>query len=105
MSPVVMGIIGAVILALGFFTWKGPRLTGAIIWAFVTTVAVCCAYVMVGPGEFANRLLLIAIFSPFIWVAFQFWLYWNPSKWRVLSVMIGISAISTVIILLSDSPI
>ncbi|MEO1044559.1 MAG: hypothetical protein AAFX04_03880 [Pseudomonadota bacterium] len=105
MSPVVIGIIAAVVLALAFFTWKGPRLTGAIIWAFITTMAVCSAFVMIGPWGFADRVLIVALISPFIWVGLQFWLYWNPSKWRVLSVMIGISAISTAIILLSEPPV
>lgn len=105
MSTVMMGVIGAVVLALGFFTWKGPRLTGALIWSFVATLFITAAYNMVGPGEFADRVFLTAFLAPFIWVGFQFWLYWNPHRWHVLGLMMTLSVSSIAIILLSEPPV
>lgn len=105
MNPVMIGIGGAVILALGYFTWKRPRLTGALVWAFIATFFVSAAYNMAGPGEFTDRVFLAAFVSPFIWVGFQFWLYWDPGRWRVLGILIGLSVAGAAIIALSDPPV
>ncbi|MEL6934322.1 MAG: hypothetical protein AAFO17_14735 [Pseudomonadota bacterium] len=101
----MIGIGGVAILALGFSTWKRPRLTGALVWAFVASFFVSATYNMVGPGNFADRVFLTGFFSLFIWVGFQFWIYWDPSKWRVVGILIGITALSVATILLSDPPI
>ena len=105
MSPLMIGLASAGALTLGFFTWKGPRLTSALIWAFVATFFVCAAYNVVGPGDFANRVFLTGFLSPIIWVGFQFWIYWNPSHWRIPALLIALSVVGGLTVFLSDPPI
>ncbi|MEL7111134.1 MAG: hypothetical protein AAFX98_04585 [Pseudomonadota bacterium] len=105
MSPVVLGIGGTLFLGICYGTWRNPRLWGALIWSFVATFLLSCAYISIGPGDFADRAFFTTIIMPAVWVAFQFWIYWNPGRWTVTLILLAISVVSGAIIALSPPPI
>ncbi|MEM9667309.1 MAG: hypothetical protein AAF950_00160 [Pseudomonadota bacterium] len=102
MSPLILCVVGALILLIGFFTWKAPRLTSVIWWSLVTTIFVTAALLLALPGPFSEKALWITIFVPLIWVLFQFWCYWDGNKWRVAGGLIATSAISAIIVFSID---
>ncbi|MEO0974807.1 MAG: hypothetical protein AAFX85_17100 [Pseudomonadota bacterium] len=104
MSPVVLGVLAAVLLGLGVATWKAPRLTSALIWTFVGTMLISAALMKVFPGEFRGRVFSFALFMPVLWVGLQFWLYWDRSRWRPTLAVIGLSVVSAGVVVLTGAP-
>lgn len=98
MSPVFIGILGAIVIGLGMATWKAPRLTSVIFWSLIATIFVGAAGLLVLPGSFSDKGLWLTLAVPVIWAAFQFWTYWEEKAWRVPAGLIAISAVSAVIV-------
>ncbi|MEM6537039.1 MAG: hypothetical protein AAF668_04850 [Pseudomonadota bacterium] len=105
MSPTIIAAVLVAVALIGLFTWKSPRLAGALVWAFVAALLVTAAFDIVAPGPFADRVILSSVCIPIVWVGFQFWLYWDPIKWRVVSVLIALSGLSGVVIALAPPAI
>ncbi|MEL6277263.1 MAG: hypothetical protein AAFR28_00095 [Pseudomonadota bacterium] len=102
MSPLIIAGIIVSLLLLAAATWKAPRLTSSIIWALTATVFVCSALLMHAPGPFSQKALWITIAVPVIWVAFQFWTYWDGNKWRPAFGLLALSLIAGVVVFLSE---
>ena len=105
MSPVMIGVLGTVFVGICYGTWRNPRLWSALIWAFVATFLLTAAITVAFPADFAQKVFFLTIFMPLVWVGFQFWLYWNPGRWRVTLYLLGISLISGLIVAFSPSPV
>lgn len=101
MSPVIVGIMILVATALGVATWKAPRITSILVWSMLATLLTVSAITMNLPGDVVNKLVGLALFLPLIWVGFQFWCYWDRSKWRVAGGHIAICIICGVIVAMS----
>lgn len=89
-------------VALGFFSWKKPRLSSIIIWATVATVLLTSAALIVIPGEFRAKAVWLSLSVPITWVAFQYWCYWADSQWKVLLSLVAISLLSVAVIFSVD---
>ena len=105
MSPVVIGVLLAVVGGLGVATWKAPRLTSVIWWSFLAAILVSAALNITLPGAFRDKTLWLAFLVPFIWVGFQFWCYWDGRPARVALGLIGLSAASGLVVAFSDAPV
>ncbi|MEM7492466.1 MAG: hypothetical protein AAF296_03735 [Pseudomonadota bacterium] len=101
MSPLIIGIIVAVVIGIGISTWKAPRLTSVLFWAALATILIGSALIMNLPGVVSQNLLWLLIAFPFIWVGLQFWCYWDPSKWRVAGGMVTLCMLLSVIVFVS----
>ena len=100
---VTMGIVLAIVTALlAVCTAKAPRLTSVIWWAFAACILGCAALTVVLPWPLRERLLWFAFFLPFIWVALQFWCYWDGKPWRVTASLIAICITSSLVLWLSE---
>ena len=102
MSPVLIGILIAVLVGLAVATWKAPRLTSILIWAMVAAVLVSAAGALMAPGAVRERVLWTIMLFPVVWVALQFWCYWDQRKWRVVSGLLLMSAVSGVIVAITE---
>ncbi|MEL7201662.1 MAG: hypothetical protein AAFR27_11710, partial [Pseudomonadota bacterium] len=102
MSPVLIGVLVAVIAFIGFSTWKAPRLTSVIFWALAATIFFTAALLIKAPGPFSEKALWITIFVPVVWVIFQWWSYWDRKAWRVAAGLMIISIVSGAIVFLSE---
>ncbi|MEM8770804.1 MAG: hypothetical protein AAGD92_04045 [Pseudomonadota bacterium] len=102
MSPILIGVIVTVLIALAAATWKAPRLTSIILWSLVATIFVTAALLIKAPGQFSERALWLTLAVPIIWTAFQFWTYWDSNKWRVAFGLIAFSVVGGVIVFLSE---
>lgn len=102
MSPVVIGILAAVVIGLGVATWKAPRLTSVIVWSLVAAILASAALLLTLPGPFADVARWITLAVPLIWVGFQFWCYWHKKGWRVATGLIAVSLVSGLIIFVSE---
>ncbi|MEM7360245.1 MAG: hypothetical protein AAF431_14175 [Pseudomonadota bacterium] len=81
-SAIIAG--GVSLVLLGYFTYKAPRLTLVLIGSFIATVFVSAALLLILPGEFGEKAIWMALLVPIIWVALQFWCYWDQSAKRVV---------------------
>ena len=102
MSAITITLALTSTLALGFFSWKKPRLSSIIIWTMVASVLLTSAALIVIPGEFRAKAVWLSMVVPIIWVAFQYWCYWADSQWKVLGSLITISLASIAIIFSVD---
>lgn len=102
MSPILLGILAAVALMIIVGTIKAPRLMSVLIWSFVATVLFSAAIILMWPGPLSNKLLWMALLSPIIWVALQFWCYWQGKGWRVVLAMLAISVLGALAVALVD---
>ncbi|MEM1051180.1 MAG: hypothetical protein AAGI28_03715 [Pseudomonadota bacterium] len=100
-----IGIGGAIFLGICYGTWRNPKLWSALIWSFVATFLLSSAFAMTFPADFAQKVFFMTVFMPLVWVGFQFWLYWNPGRWTVTLILLGISVVSGTIVALSPPPI
>ena len=105
MSPVVLGILGVLLIGLAVATWKAPRLTSVIWWALVASMLFSAALLLTLPIPFRSLALWMALAVPIIWVAFQFWCYWDGKGWRVATGMILISIVSGAIVFTTPPPV
>ena len=96
------GIMGSLAVGLGLATWKAPRLVSVIVWALLAAIFASAAILITFPGPFAEKALWVALSVPFIWVAFQFWTYWDKRAWRVAAGLIAVTALSAAIVFTSD---
>lgn len=101
MSPLLVGALIAVLSIAAIATCKAPRLVSALWWALVATMCIIAAIAMNLPGDVRQNLTALVLLIPLIWVGLQFWAYWDRSKWRVAGGMIGLSAMSGVVIFIS----
>lgn len=101
MSAMVITIVLFITAALGLATWKAPRMTSVLVWAMVATILVVTVIAMNMPGDAVNNLIGLTLVFPLTWVGFQFWCYWDPSKWRVAAGHICICALSGVVVAIS----
>lgn len=105
MSPVILGIVGIVIVALGVFTWRAPRLSSVILWALVAATLLSSAILLTMPVKFSELAVWLTLVMPLIWVGFQFWCYWEKRAWRVASSLIVISVASLGVVLTTAPPV
>ncbi|MEM7734533.1 MAG: hypothetical protein AAF267_01980 [Deinococcota bacterium] len=105
MSAITWAIGGVVVAGLGAATWRAPRLTSALLWSLVSAVLVSAALILVVPGAFRDKVFWFAMLLPFVWVAMQFWLYWDKHRWRVTLALFGLATVSAAIVFLSPSPV
>ncbi|MEM8862598.1 MAG: hypothetical protein AAGD96_30175 [Chloroflexota bacterium] len=105
MNPVLIGVASVVVVFLGWATWKAPRLTSILWWTFLAAVLGSSAIIVALPGAFTERVFWVAILTPVVWVALQFWCYWDGKKSRVALSMIGICVFSGAVVMVSGSPI
>ena len=96
------GIMGSLAVGLGLATWKAPRLTSVIVWALLAAIFTSSAILMTFPGAFAEKALWVALSVPFIWVALQFWTYWDRKAWRVAIGLMALTALSAAIVFTSE---
>ncbi|MEM7016008.1 MAG: hypothetical protein AAF512_01560 [Pseudomonadota bacterium] len=101
MSPLVIALSIAALLLLGFCTYKAPRLTSAVWWAFAALLLGSAVLIVLLPGPLRERLLWLAFIAPFAWVAIQFWCYWDSKQWRVALSLIAVCLVSSVILFFS----
>ena len=98
MNTVQITIAVIVMIFLGFFSWKKPRLSSIIIWSTVASVLLITSALLIIPGPFLNKALWLALSFPITWCALQYWCYWADKQWQVLSSLLAVSAISGFII-------
>ena len=84
MNALMITITLAVVMGIGFATWRAPRLTSILIWTMLAATLIGSACMMLMPGDVTNNLIWLTLLFPLIWMALQFWCYWDASKWRVL---------------------
>lgn len=101
MSPLITGVILALLIGVGVATWRAPRLTSILIWTTLATTLVGSAGFMNMPGDIANNLFWVMLLFPLIWIALQFWCYWDASKWRVAGGLIALCIVSGVMVFTS----
>jgi len=92
-------IIALLVLgALAWWTWKAPRLSCSTVWALVGAILISAAIVCITPGDLRARMLWTSYALPCIWVVLVLWSYWEAKIWRLLSGMLGFTAISAVLV-------
>lgn len=97
-SPSGRGLfIFGVVIALTAWTVAAPRLTSVILWSMIAALLGSSALSVIIPGNFLAVGIGVALAVSLIWVAFQFWCYWDKHGWRVASSLITISIISGII--------
>ena len=85
------------VTALTAWTVHAPRLPSIIVWSLNASMLLSAALMLTLPVEFRALALWMALAVSLIWVAFQFWCYWDKHGWRVASGLIAISVISGII--------
>ena len=99
----VTGMIA--MLALGFIIWatiRSPRLTNVLFWSLLATIGSSSAILLIAPGSFSEKALWVALSVPLIWVALQFWCYWDQQPHRVTAGLITTTLISAAIISITE---
>ena len=92
------------ITALPAWTVHAPRLTSVILWSLVASMLLSAALMLTLPVEFRALALWMALAVSLIWVAFQFWCYWDKHGWRVASGLIVVSMVSGYIVFTTPPP-
>ena len=92
------------VTALTAWTVHAPRLTSVIIWSLIASMFMSAALMLTLPIEFRALALWMALAVSLIWVAFQFWCYWDKHGWRVASGLITISIVSGYIVFTTPPP-
>ncbi|MEM9054111.1 MAG: hypothetical protein AAGB16_02190, partial [Pseudomonadota bacterium] len=67
MSPIVIGILLAVIGLLAFGTYKAPRLMSVLVWALIATTFLTAALLLALPGPFSEKALFMTVAVPLVW--------------------------------------
>ena len=92
-------LIAIVIVAAAlWWTWKSRRLSCSTRWALVGAILISAALVCITPGDLRARMLWTSYALPCIWVILVLWSYWEAKIWRLLSGMLGVSALSAVLV-------
>ncbi|MEL6827964.1 MAG: hypothetical protein AAFN91_17075 [Pseudomonadota bacterium] len=92
------------VFALTAWTVHAPRLTSVIVWSLIASMMLSAALLITLPIEFRALALWMALAVSLIWVAFQFWCYWDKHGWRVASGLIVISLVSGYIVFTVPPP-
>ncbi len=92
------------VTALTAWTVHAPRLTSVIIWSLIASMFLSAALLLTLPFEFKALAVWMALAVSLIWVAFQFWCYWDKHGWRVASGLITISIVSGYIVFTTPPP-
>lgn len=92
------------VTALTAWTVHAPRLTSVIIWALLASMLLSAALMLTLPVEFRALAIWMALAVSLIWVAFQFWCYWDKHGWRVASGLIVVSMVSGYIVFTTPPP-
>lgn len=113
-SSIVLGFPGSdigrtlfvfgLVTALTAWTVHAPRLTSVILWSLVASMLLSAALMLTLPIEFRALALWMALAVSIIWVAFQFWCYWDKHGWRVASGLITVSIVSGYIVFTTPPP-
>lgn len=98
-------LIGGSLYLLTLWTVLAPRLTSIIWWAFVASMLLSAALLVTLPIEFKSLALWMALSVSLVWVAFQFWCYWEKRDWLVATGMIVISLISGIVVATIPPPV
>ena len=96
----VFGLVSA----LTAWTVHAPRLTSVIIWSLIASMMLSAALLITLPIEFRALALWMALAVSLIWVAFQFWCYWDKHGWRVASGLIVISLVGGYVVFTVPPP-
>ena len=96
----VFGLVSA----LTAWTVHAPRLTSVIIWSLIASMMLSAAHLITLPIEFRALALWMALAVSLIWVAFQFWCYWDKHGWRVASGLIVISLVGGYVVFTVPPP-
>ena len=102
MSVIKVSIALIVLMALGVFSWKKPRLSSVLIWSVITTIFLVTVALMTLPIEFASKAQWLTFLVPIILISFQYWCYWVDSEWVALFTLIATSLLSGGIIMMID---
>lgn len=92
------------VTALTAWTVHAPRLTSVIVWSLIASMLLSAALMLTLPVEFRALALWMALAVSLIWVAFQFWCYWDKHGWRVAGGLILVSMISGYIVFTTPPP-
>jgi len=98
-------ILAVLVVGIGLATWKAPRLTSVIWWSLIATIFFCSALLLALPGDFSTIALWLTLFVPICWAVFQFWCYWDSSKWRVTLSLITITVVSIGVVVSIEPPV
>ena len=98
MNTIQISLAAVLVITLGLFSWKKPRLSSIIIWAMVATILLTSAALVAIPSEFRAKALWLSLSVPITWVALQYWCYWAESEWKVLGSLLVMSLLSALII-------
>ena len=105
MSPIIIAILLIIIGLLAVSTWKAPRLTSILVWALIAATLFGAVLLLTLPFEFRSLALWLSLAVPLIWVAFQFFCYWDKKGWRVATTLIAISLVSGAIFATVPPPV
>ena len=98
MNSIQILLAAALVITLGLFSWKKPRLSSIIIWSTVATILLTSAALIAIPGDFQTKALWLSLSVPITWVGLQYLCYWAESEWKVLGGLLATSLLSTVLI-------
>ncbi|MEM1176279.1 MAG: hypothetical protein AAGI27_15900 [Pseudomonadota bacterium] len=93
----IWAILLAVVVLLGWASWKKPRLTSSIVWSLTATVFGTAALMLTLPLSVKYMALWFSILTPVIWAAAMFWCHWDKRPYRpvvglVMLTIIGAAA-------------
>ncbi len=98
MNTIQILLPAALVITLGLFSWRKPRLSSIIIWAMVATILLTSAALVAIPGDFQTKAIWLSLSVPITWVALQYWCYWADSQWKVLGTLVTTCLLSALII-------
>ncbi|MEM9179477.1 MAG: hypothetical protein AAGA89_07180 [Pseudomonadota bacterium] len=93
------------VTALTAWTVHAPRLTSVIFWSLLASMLLSAALLLTLPIEFRALAIWMALAVSLIWVAFQFWCYWDKRGWRVATGLILVSMVSGYIVFTVPPPV
>lgn len=102
MNAILIGSFIAVVGLIAAATFRAPRLTSVLLWSLIATIFCSAALLLTLPGPFSEKALWMTVIVPLMWAVFQFWCYWDASKWRVAAGLISLSFIGGVVVLLTE---
>lgn len=95
-------VLIAVLLILGFFTFRAPRLVALLLMTFVTIALGGSALSLLLPGEFVLSMIWVGVTLPIVWMLLLLWCYADNHRWRPLSGMIAISVVAGILLLVLE---
>ena len=102
MSVIKIAIVALVLIGLGIFSWKKPRLSSILIWSLLATVLITTVILVTLPVDFSSKAQWLSFLVPLILVGFQYWCYWANSERLVLLGLVALSIVSGGIVMVVD---